>query len=107
LSNGTIDAYKKFLELFGNYFSRFVHAEVTAIGPYQFALDKFLIAYDGHQFPFTTNIITPVSTENSTKNVSLRMRFSSAPPAGMEVLVLVSYWRQWKFAAPPGRIVEW
>lgn len=104
---GDTEPYKKSLELFGNYFARFVHSEVSAIGPYQFSRDKFFIAYDANQFPFSNNIINPVSTENSTKNIILRMKFTAPPPAGLEILTHTCYWRQWLFAAPAGKIVDW
>lgn len=104
---GLTDPYKKSLELFGNYYARFVHSEVTAIGPYQFGLDKFFIAFDGNQFPFTPGIMSPVSTENSTKSIILRMQFTSAPAANLQMMIHTLYYRQWDFAAPSGKIVDW
>jgi hypothetical protein len=104
---GNTEPYKKSLELFGNYYTRFIHSEVTSIGPYQFNRDKFFIAYDANQFPFTTNIISPVSTEKSTKSIILRMKFTAPPPAGLEILAHTWYWKQWLFAAPSGKIVDW
>jgi hypothetical protein len=104
---GNTEPYKKFLELFGNYYSRFIHGEVTAIGPYQFSRDKFFIAFDANQYPFTTNMISPISTEKTSKSTILRMKFSAPPPAGLEVMVHTCYWRQWLFAASAGKIVDW
>ncbi len=107
VDQGDTEPYKKSLELFGNYFTRFVHSEVTAIGPNQFNRDKFFIAYDANQYPFSPNVMSPVSTENSTKSIILRMKFTQAPPAGLEIMIHTKYWRQWLFAAPSGKIVDW
>jgi hypothetical protein len=104
---GNTEPYKKFLELFGNFYARFVHTEVTAIGPYSFKRDKFVIALDVKQFPFTSNIINPLSTAESTKSILLNLEFTAPPAAGLEMVVHANYWRMWRFASPSGKIVEW
>lgn len=104
---GNTEPYKKGLELFGNFYTRFMHNDVTAIGPYQFSRDKFFIAFDANQFPFSSNIMSPISTERSAKDIVLRMKFTAAPPAGIELMIYISYYRQWLFGAPSGKIIEW
>lgn len=104
---GDVQPYKKFLELFGNYYSRTVHADVTAIGPDGFQNDKFMMAFDGNMYPFSQKMIGPVSTEKSSKYIVLRMKFDSAPAANLELIVHTKYWRKWRFAAPAGTIVDW
>lgn len=104
---GNTEPYKKMLELFGNYYSRFVHQEVTAIEPFQFSRDKFVISLDAKQFPFTSNIIGPISTADSTKSILLQLEFTGPPAAGLEMVVHAYYWRMWRFAAPSGNIVNW
>jgi hypothetical protein len=104
---GNVQSYKKFLELFGNYYSRGVHMDVTSIGPIQHSTDKFVAAYDANQYPFSGKIIGPVSTERSSKYVILRLKFSAAPAANLELVCHTFYWRKWMFAAPSGQIVEW
>lgn len=104
---GNVQTYKKFLELFGNYYSRGVHMDVTSIGPIQHSTDKFVMAYDANQYPFSGKMIGPVSTERSSKYVTLRLKFSAAPAAGLELVCHTLYWRRWMFAAPSGTIVDW
>jgi hypothetical protein len=104
---GDVQPYKKFLELFGNYYSRTVHADVTAIGPDGFQTDKFIMAFDANMYPFSQKMLGPVSTEKSSKYVILRMKFNAPPAANLELVVHTKYWRKWKFAAPAGIIVDW
>lgn len=104
---GNVQTYKKFLELFGNYFSRGLHMDVTAIGPVEHSTDKFIMDFDANMYPFSPKMIGPISTERSSKYVTLRIKFNSAPPAGLELLVHYEYWRYWLFGAPPGQIVQW
>jgi len=104
---GNVQTYKKFLELFGNYYSRGVHMDVTSIGPIQHSTDKFVMAYDANQYPFSGKMIGPVSTERSSKYVTLRLKFSAAPAANLELVCHTLYWRRWMFAAPSGQIVDW
>ena len=104
---GDVQPYKKFLELFGNYFSRTVHSDVTSIGPIGFQTDKFIMAFDGNMYPFSQKMIGPVSTEKSSKYIVLRMKFTGAPAANLELVVHTKYWRKWRFAAPAGTIVDW
>src|SRR6185436_5401342 len=104
---GNVQTYKKFLELFGNYYSRGVHMDVTSIGPIQHSTDKYVMAYDANQYPFSGKMIGPVSTERSSKYVTLRLKFSAAPAANLELVCHTSYWRRWMFAAPSGTIVDW
>jgi hypothetical protein len=104
---GNAETYKKGLELFGNFYTRFIHNEVTAIGPYQFARDKFFIAFDANQYPFSTGIMSPISTERSSKDIQLKLKFSAPPPAGLEAMIYICHYRQWLFGAPSGKIVEW
>lgn len=104
---GNVQSYKKFLELFGNFYSRGVHMDVTAIGPVEHATDKFVLAYDANQYPFSGKLVGPVSTERSSKYVTLHLKFSGAPAANQELVVHTVYWRRWRFAAPSGQIVDW
>lgn len=104
---GNVQTYKKFLELFGNFYSRGVHMDVTAIGPVEHSTDKFVMAFDANQYPFSGKIIGPVSTERSSKYVILRLKFTAPPAANLELVCHTNYWRRWKFAAPSGQIVDW
>ena len=81
--------------------------DVTAIGPTEHSTDKFVMAYDANQYPFSGKIIGPVSTERSSKYIPLRLKFTVAPAANLELVCHTLYWRRWRFAAPSGQIVDW
>lgn len=104
---GNVQTYKLFLELFGNYHSRGIHQDVTAIDAVMHSTDKFVGAFNANMYPFSQKMIGPVSTERSSKYVSLRLKFTVAPPAGLELVVHTQYWRYWLFGAPAGQIVQW
>jgi len=63
--------------------------------------------FDANQHPYTPGLIGPLSTERSTKQIILRLKFNSAPAANLELVVHTFYWRTWQFGAPTGSIVDW
>jgi len=104
---GDVQPYKKYLEIYQMYHARTIHEDVTSITQDMFDLHKFAAFYNANQHPFSPGLLGVVSTENSTKMITLRLNFSAPPAAGLELLVHTYYWRSWKFGAPSGTIVDW
>jgi hypothetical protein len=92
-------AYKKYQETFNMYHARGVHEEVTNIGSAAFANDKFVFVFDGNEHPFSTNTLNPVATAFSNSQIQLKLKFSAAPPTGLQIMIHMFHWRCWNFGA--------
>jgi hypothetical protein len=96
------EAYAMFLESWQMYHSRGIQQECTPITKQQFINDKFVLAFDGNAQPFATLILNPLSTALTNSQIQLKMKFTTPPPANIELLVHVYHWRDWHFGARGG-----
>ena len=104
VDNSWAEGYTKYLEAWQMFHSRGIQQEVTPITIDQFLNDKFLIIFDGVQNPFSPAMLNPVSTANSGSISNLRLKWSSPPPAGIEIVVNVQHWKCWNFGSLGGSI---
>ena len=96
---GIVQAYAKYLESWQMFHSRGIQQEVTPITAQQFLTDKFVLAFDGNQHPFSSLMLNPVSTAYSSSQIQLKLKFSVAPPANLEAVVHLYHWKKWFFGA--------
>jgi hypothetical protein len=104
---GMVQPYKKYLEVFSMYHARGIQEDVTHLTENEFLDSKFVMFFDANQHPYTPGLIGPLSTERSSKQIILRLKFNSTPASNLELVVHTFYWRSWEFGAPTGTIVDW
>jgi len=97
-----VEAYKKYLEAWQMYHSRGIQQEVTPITINQFLNDKFLVVFDGNEHPFSNLLLNPISTQFSSNSIQLKIKFGSAPPANLEVVIHAFHWACWNFGSRGG-----
>jgi hypothetical protein len=96
-NTNNVSSYVHYLIAHNQFHSRRVNEQVTPIDIGAFNNDKFVIVYNGNPHPFNPNLMTPTSTWRANNYVHLRLQFSAAPPAGLQVVYHVIYWKLWNY----------
>jgi hypothetical protein len=107
-STYNIESYVNFEQTMQIFHSRRINEEVTPITMYQWVGDKFVMCFDGNPHPFTMNLLSPLSTQKGNTQIHLRLQFSSAPPANLQLIVHAHHYKIWNYNcyAAKGLIVE-
>jgi hypothetical protein len=102
------DTYVIYEETMQIFHSRRVNESVTPITYDQWINDKFVMMFDGNMHPFSQNLLSPLSTQKGNTQIHLRLQFTSAPPANMQLFVHANHHKIWNYNcyAAKGLIVE-